>query len=120
MPLAGLYRGRTSQDRPVRLRVSSSRLTSLAVGFALNCSRRRAPNSTFSPIPRGSIWRLNTTGGLGFSRTVRGAGGTRDRISGSFSSRGRVAGLLKISWNSRTYGSCSSGRIRWSAVAPRP
>ncbi len=116
-PLAGVYRGRTSQHWPITLQVAASRgaLSSLSFSFSLSCTRRRRVSYSMSP-GRGHItWRLKQDHGLGFDDTFSDSTGERYEVRGHFDSSGSAAGFISTTWKSRRFGTCRSGSVSWGA-----
>jgi V8-like Glu-specific endopeptidase len=114
-PLAGLYRGRTSQHWPITLRVAASRsaLSSLSFTFTLSCTRHRRVSYSMSP-GRGHItWRLKDAHGLGFDDTFSDSTGEHYEVKGNFDSSGSAAGFVTTTWRSRGFGTCKSGLVSW-------
>ncbi len=119
-PLAGVYRGRTSQHWPITLQVAASRsaLSSLSFSFTLSCTRHRLVSYSMSP-GRGHItWRLKQAHGLGFDDTFRDATGEHYEVKGNFDSSGSAAGFISTTWRSRRFGTCRSGSVSWGARNP--
>jgi secreted trypsin-like serine protease len=118
-PLAGKYRGKTSQRWPVSLRVASNQqtLTAITFSFGLVCSKRdRHLSYSYTPVgPGHSPWKLNAAGGLGFSDSFLDATGTRYHMAGTFDTTGAISGTLSIVWQTHRYGTCKSGEITWRA-----
>lgn len=112
-PLAGAYRGQTSQRLPIVLQVAGSRtsLGKVSFSFRLRCTRRRAPTYRIA-VPG---WRLHEDDGLGFDDRFTDTTGERYEVRGTFDSSGNAAGFLSTTWRSRRYGSCSSGLVSWGA-----
>jgi hypothetical protein len=113
-PLAGLYRGKTSQHQTMQLGISASktRITSVKFGMKLKCSRRTYPTYIF----KGPVnWKLNASRGFGFSSAFGDNTGGRYQMRGTFTPAGSVAGTLAATWRTPRYGSCASGTIKWSA-----
>jgi hypothetical protein len=118
-PLAGVYRGRTSQHWPITLQVAASRsaLSSLSFSFTLSCTRHRRVSYSMSP-GRGHItWRLKQDHGLGFDDAFRDATGEHYEVKGNFDSSGSAAGFITTTWKSRRFGTCTSGSVSWGARA---
>ena len=116
-PLAGTYRGRTSQHWPITLQVAPSRsaLSSLSFSFTLNCTRHRRVSYSMSP-GRGHItWRLKQDHGLGFDDTFSDTAGGHYEVKGNFDSTGSAAGFITTTWKSRRLGTCRSGSVSWGA-----
>ena len=116
-PLAGTYRGRTSQHWPITLQVAPSRsaLSSLSFSFTLNCTRHRRVSYSMSP-GRGHItWRLKQDHGLGFDDTFSDTAGGHYEVKGNFDSTGSAAGFITTTWKSRRFGTCRSGSVSWGA-----
>ena len=115
-PLAGIYRGHTSQRWPITLRVATSRrkVIGLRFSFRLYCTRHRPLSFSIAPT---ISWQLTAAGGIRFGHSFSDRTGERYRISGAFSTTGAVAGTLTTSWQSRRYGICSSGLVHWRAGA---
>jgi hypothetical protein len=116
-PLPGVYRGRTSQHRPITLRVAPSRtaLSSLSFSFSLRCTRHRRVSYSMSPGHGRISWRLTKEHGLGFEDTFSDTTGEHYDIKGGFDSSGSAAGSIRTTWKSRRLGTCSSGLVAWSA-----
>jgi hypothetical protein len=116
-PVAGVYRGRTSQHWPITLRVAASRtaLSSLSFGFSLRCTRHRRVSYSMSPGHGHITWRLTKEHGLGFDDTFSDATGEQYEVKGGFDSSGSAAGFIHTTWKSRRFGTCSSGLVTWGA-----
>ena len=116
-PRAGTYAGQTSQGLRFSVRVSTSRTTLSAArfGFRVHCKNHRTLLFSVSPIVAGQPWKLNTTDGMGFSRTFHDTSGEHYWIHGRFTPAGAVTGTLSTSWRSPHNGMCRSGRLRWQA-----
>ena len=117
-PLAGVYRGRTSQHWPIALQVAGSRsaLSSLSFSFTLSCWRHHRRVSYSMSPGRGHItWRLKQDHGLGFDDTFRDTTGEPYEVKGNFDSSGSAAGFITTTWKSRRFGTCGSGLVSWGA-----
>ncbi len=118
-PLAGAYRGQTSEGWPITLRVttSSRALTVLGFGFGLKCTSHRSLIYSFRSASRDpGSWRLSEAAGFGFSRRFGDMIGRRFQISGRFTAHGTASGTLSVSWHSSQDGACTSGPIHWHAT----
>jgi secreted trypsin-like serine protease len=119
-PLAGVYRGRTSQHWPLTVQVAASRaaLSSLSFSFTLSCTRHRRVSYSMSP-GRGHItWRLTQDHGLGFDETFKDSTGEHYEVKGNFDTSGSAAGFINTTWRSRRFGTCRSGSVSWGARNP--
>ena len=116
-PLAGVYRGKTSQHWPITLQVATSRtaLSSISFSFTLSCTRHRRVSYRIAP-GRGHItWRLTQSHGLGFDDTFKDATGEDYEVKGTFDSSGAAAGFITTTWRSHRLGTCRSGLVSWGA-----
>lgn len=113
-PSSGVYRGRTTQHRLIRVQVNRSRTTigDIRFGFDLRCTRHPALSYTITP---GTTWKLTTKSGMGFNIRFDDRTGARYRLAGTFSSTGAAVGTLTITWQTARYGRCTSGPVRWKA-----
>ncbi len=116
-PLAGVYRGETSQHWPITMRVAPSRtaLSSVSFSFTLRCTRHRRVSYRVAPGHGHIAWRLTQSHGLGFDDTFSDATGERYEVKGSFDSSGSAAGFITTTWRSRGFGMCRSGLVSWGA-----
>ncbi|HLI59703.1 MAG TPA: hypothetical protein VKV21_08555 [Solirubrobacteraceae bacterium] len=116
-PKAGSYAGTTTQRLGFSLRVAPTRtmLSHARFGFRVRCADRRTLLFSVSPILAGRPWRLNGSGGTGFTHTFRDTTGERYWIRGRFGTHGTVRGTLSTWWRSPRHGICRSGRVDWSA-----
>lgn len=116
-PLAGVYRGETSQHQPITMQVAQSRtaLSSLSFSFTLRCTRHRRVSYRIAPGHGHVSWRLKQSHGLGFDDTFSDATGEQYEVKGSFDSSGSAAGFLTTTWHSRRFGMCRSGLVSWGA-----
>jgi len=115
LPEYGTYNGRTSQRWPITIRLNGSlRLTHLKFSYSLRCTHGRVSYS-MSPLGDGVTWKLNADDGMGFRDLFRDTSGTRYTIAGLFTTTGAASGTLNASWSTRKLGSCSTGKVRWSA-----
>ena len=116
-PLAGVYRGRTSQRWPITLQVGASRtaLSSLSFSFSLSCTRHRRVSYSISPGHGHITWRLKQDHGLGFDDTFSDSTGEHYEVKGNFDSSGSAAGFITTTWRSRRFGTCRSGLLTWGA-----
>lgn len=116
-PLAGVYRGRTSQHWPITLQVAASRtaLSSLSFSFTLTCTRHHRVSYRIAPGRGHLTWRLKQSSGLGFDDAFSDAAGEHYEVKGNFDSSGSAAGFITTSWRSRRFGTCSSGLVSWGA-----
>lgn len=113
-PRAGVYRGRTTQRQPIRVRVNPSRTTisDIRFGFDLRCTRHPALSYTISPR---LTWKLSGASKTGFTDRFHDRAGTRYRLAGTFSSTGTAAGTLTVNGQTAGNGRCTSGPVRWKA-----
>ena len=120
-PRAGAYAGHTSQGLRFSLRVSAMRtaLSAGSFGFRLHCADHRTLLFSVSPILTGHAWKLNASGGTGFTHSFRDTTAERYWMRGRFGARGTVTGTLSTSWRSPRDGLCRSGRITWRATLRR-
>ncbi|HEY1567609.1 MAG TPA: serine protease [Solirubrobacteraceae bacterium] len=118
-PLAGVYRGRTSQHFPLTVQVAASRtaVSSLSFGFTLSCTRHRRVSYRISPGRGHLTWPLKQQHGLGFDDRFTDSTGEHYEVKGSFDSTGSAAGFISTAWRSRRLGTCRSGLVSWSARA---
>jgi secreted trypsin-like serine protease len=116
-PLAGVYRGRTSQRWPIKLQVAPSRaaLSSLSFSFTLKCTHHRQVSYSMSPGHGHITWRLKLNRGLAFDDTFSDTTGEQYDVKGSFDSSGSAAGFINTMWRSRRFGMCRSGWVSWGA-----
>jgi hypothetical protein len=116
-PHAGSYRGSTSQGLSFSVNVAKSRtlLSTARFGFRVHCADHRTLQFSVSPIVAQQPWRLNTTGGTGFTHTFHDTTGERYWIRGRFTGTGKVSGTLSTSWHSPHNGMCRSGSLAWHA-----
>ncbi len=116
-PHAGVYVGRTSQGLRFAVSVAQSRttLSMASFGFRVHCADHRTLQFSVSPIVNADPWRLNTTGGTGFTRAFHDTSGEHYWIHGRFTGTGSVTGTLSTSWHSPHNGVCRSGRLAWHA-----
>ncbi len=116
VPQAGSYRGQTSQQWPIILRVAASEkaLTQVKFSFRLRC-RGRGPVYSFAPPTGRTGWALNQAAGMGFSRSFHDATGEHYHLTGKFTAAGSATGTLESSWHNHRYGTCTTGLIRWHA-----
>jgi hypothetical protein len=117
LPKPGIYRGATTQGRPIILRVTSSRnaISKLKFGFRLRCTRRRAPAYTFAPRISPQGWDFDAASGLDFSHSFNDSSGEHYHLAGAFTPGGAAAGTLTTRWRSHRYGNCSAGPLHWTA-----
>jgi Trypsin len=113
-PRAGVYRGRTTQNQPIRVQVNPSRTTisNLRFEFNLRCTRHPALRYTDAP---GLTVKLSLRSGLGFRARFHDSTGTRYRLTGTFGSTGKAVGTLTITWRTARYGRCTTGPVSWYA-----
>jgi Trypsin len=109
-PRAGKYSGHSSQNQLVGLTVASSAKTvsSLALGFRLNCGSGRQRSGTL----RARNFAIQN---LAFGGKLRTGNGETYELAGRFNTTGTANGTMKTSWQSARYGSCHSGLIHWTA-----
>jgi Trypsin len=113
-PRPGVYRGRTTQQQPIRLQVnpSGTTISDVRFGFDLRCTRHHSLSDTLTP---GLTWKLSLRSGMGFNARFTDRTGTDYRLAGKFSSTGTAVGTLTITSQTARYGRCTSGPVRWSA-----
>ncbi len=116
-PLAGVYRGKTSQHWPITLQVATSRtaLSSISFSFTLSCTRHRRVSYRIAPGRGHVTWRLTQSHGLGFDDRFNDATGEHYEVMGKFDSSGAAAGFITTTWRSQRFGTCRSGLVSWGA-----
>ncbi|MDW5595507.1 serine protease [Conexibacter stalactiti] len=134
---AALYRGSTRQRRAIAVRVASGGRTVAGVQFAYRArcelpARGRGRSGGGSTVRRASTrsgWRngafrsatstrlpiaARASGGA-FTTQRLDSSGRRVRVTGAFSTDGRLRGTLRVSWRERGGARCDSGVVRYSA-----
>lgn len=115
-PEYGTYRGRTTQGWRVTVKLNQSVvMTDFKFGFTLQCTRARRQGYTWEPLDKSYTWAMNRNYGNGFQHTLTDNLGIHYKITGLFTSTGRVSGTLSATWRSPKYGYCATGPVRWSA-----
>jgi hypothetical protein len=113
-----IYRGRTSQRKRIQIRPSGgAHIYNVSATVRMPCRRGGYDTLTFQ-LPRET--RQSVTRGGRFQTSARWgpdkyAHGYSFSISGRFRAAYRVTGTLRASDRDRTYGPCTSGRVRYFA-----
>ena len=115
-PVAGLYRGQTSQRLPIAVRVGArDSITAVDFRITLRCQvhGHRLSYRVTPVTQRMQPWGISDSGGLGFSQYFTGSAGVRYHLTGTFNTTGTVSGTLHAVSHTHRYGTCDSGQLRW-------
>lgn len=111
--VAGRYRGRTTQGRPIVVRVSGNRVRALDVLFRVRCGARRQGARLRAPALAA---RVDKRGRAALTRTFGRRG--RYRVTVTFPNARTVKGTLRVAGRAASGTGCASGAVRWTARRP--
>jgi trypsin len=106
----GTYKGVTSQHMRIKLNVTPSGtvVRRFKMNYRLRCDNGRRP-AYVQTIDDFSISNLRFGGKLKLRH------GPADKVAGTFNTKGRATGTIRVTWRHNRNGYCHAGPIHWTA-----